>query len=161
MDLIKAVQDGALGTWVRESSYGLFSLLIIHTLSMGLVVGVGLATHLRVLGLMKTIPLSRMKSFYPLMIWGLISTAASGVLLLVGYPAKALTNPLFYIKLTLALVAIMLVRRLVLRLFNNPQYDLGPAPRWAKAYALIGLVLWPAVLMAGKFIEYTYSTLLV
>jgi hypothetical protein len=35
--------------------------------------------------------------------------ATTGILLLIAYPTKALTNPLFYFKLTLVVVALTLV----------------------------------------------------
>ena len=46
--------------------------------------------------------------------------AVSGVLLLVAYPTKALTNPLFYFKLTLIAVAFTLALRIRRRLREVP-----------------------------------------
>ena len=46
-------------------------------------------------------PLKPMGRFVPVMWLAFTVNAVTGILLLIGYPTKALTNPLFYIKLSL------------------------------------------------------------
>ena len=47
------------------------------------------------------------------MLWlALALNAVTGILLLIAYPTKALTNPLFYLKLFLVAVAVTLVYRI-------------------------------------------------
>jgi hypothetical protein len=58
---------------------------------------------LRVLGVARGVPLTELKRFVPLMWIGFWLNAASGALLFLAFPTKALTNPVFYIKMFLIL----------------------------------------------------------
>ena len=49
--------------------------------------------------------------------------AVSGVLLLIAYPTKALTNPLFYVKLVLIAIGLGIARKLSARLRALPVPD--------------------------------------
>jgi hypothetical protein len=158
MEAIAAIEQSAFATWLRESAWALFALLIVHTLTMGAIVGTALAVYGRVLGVARCVPLPAMGRLLPVMGWALAIAAVSGVLLVVAYPAKALTNPLFYVKLAMAAVAAGIAWTLHGRLFRA---EAPAAPSWAKVAAVAGAVLWLATLTAGKFLEYTHKMLLV
>ena len=71
----------------------------------GFLVGANIAIDLRVLGFAPSIPLSLLEKFFVVIKVAFVVNAVSGILLLVAYPTKALTNPLFYIKLSLIAAA--------------------------------------------------------
>lgn len=151
MEQIAWVQDSGFATWVRESSWAIFATLIAHTLAMGFLVGTGLAVDARVLGLARGVPLAALRRLAPVMGWALAAAIASGLVLVIGYPAKALTNPLFYLKLAILALALAITWRLL---------RVEP-PGWAKAAAAISIPLWLAGLTLGKFLAYTNKVLLV
>src|SRR5262245_38097345 len=99
-------------TWMRESPsvFAFPAILSCHTVGMGLVAGINAALALRILGVGRAIPLPEMKRFFPVMWFGFWLNAVSGVALLIAYPTKALTNPDFYLKLTLIAIAVALVK---------------------------------------------------
>ena len=148
MDQIIWVQDSAFATWVRESSWALFAALIVHTLGMGFLAGSGLAVGLRTLGVAPGVPIAALARLSPLVLAALALAVASGVVLVVGYPAKALTNPLFYAKLAMVFVALWLTWRLM---------RTGKGGRVAAALAIL---LWAAAIAAGRFLAYTHKVLL-
>ena len=114
---------------------------------MGFLVGTGLAVDGRILGLARGIPLEALRRLWPVMGWAVTLAIVSGVLLVTAYPAKALTNPLFYVKLAVLTAAILITRR-VMR-----------APvAWLAALAV---PLWLVGLTLGKFLAYTHKILLV
>lgn len=160
MEVLSWIQNSAFSTWSRESNWALFTYLIVHTISMGFIVGTGLLVDARVLGLANRAPLSAFSRLLSFMAFALVIAACSGVLLLISYPAKHLTNPVFYIKLSLLLVALLITRELGRRLMAGPAYDKGPAPTWARIAAAISIPLWMLGLTAGKFLEYTNHILL-
>ena len=150
-EILLLVQDSAFSTWTRESSWALFTFLIVHTIGMGAIVGTGIAMDLRILGAASHLPRALWPRFAPLIKWALAFTIASGVLLVIAYPAKALLNVLFYIKLTILACALLWTRRLAL----------SPATGQAlRAPAIACLVLWCSGIAAGKFLEYTHKVLL-
>jgi hypothetical protein len=148
VEQIAWVQDSGFATWVRESSWAIFAALIVHTLSMGLLVGTGLAISARVLGAARRVPLAALHRLLPVMGWALPLVVLSGLVLVIGYPAKALTNPLFYAKLLMLLAAGWLTWRIA-----------RAEPR--KSAAALALLLWVAGVTAGRFLAYTHKMLLV
>jgi len=104
--------------------------------------------RLRVLGVAPGIPLAAFNRFLPVMWLGLGLNVMSGVALLIGYPTKALTNPVFYLKLFLVAVAVVLV--VVIR---------RPRPHAPKRLAVVSLLCWAGAIVAGRLLAYTYTRL--
>ena len=161
MEILRLIQDTSFAVWIRESSWALFFLLIVHTLAMGFLVGTGAAISLRVLGFVQRAPLSRFSSFLPVMGWAAVFAVISGVGLVMAYPAKALTNPLFYVKLTIIVAAAALTLTLARKLFPDARYQGTPGPSWSRGVAALALLLWVVTIPAGKFLAYTHKVLLV
>ena len=154
------LEETPFSTWMRESGPAFFSSLILHALGMGFVVGVHVATNLRILGMAPRIPLSLMRRFSPVLWASLVAVSLSGALLLAAYPAKALTNPLFYFKLTGVLAALFITRSLTRRLLQDSTYDSGPVPRQARVLAALSLVLWAWVVTSGRLLAYTHNMMM-
>ena len=87
-------------------------MLVLHAIGMGFAAGISVAFDLRVLGVASQVPFAAMRRFFPVLWAGFWLNAASGVLLLAAYPTKALTNPVFYLKLVLIAVGMVLVVRM-------------------------------------------------
>jgi hypothetical protein len=161
MALLVWIQDTAFSTWIRESDWAIFALLIVHTIGMAAVTGTGIFIALRILGVAPQLSLSLLTRFIPVMVLGLIAAILSGVVLVVSYPAKALTNPLFYLKLTILVTAWLVTRTLFRRVIVDSRFDSGPVFGWASKLAAVSLVLWIIGIAAGKFLAYTNTMLLV
>ena len=160
--LFTGVEASGLSVWVRESESLLAfpTILALHALGMGLLVGANFAMDLRVLGFASRIPLAVLDSLFPIMAIGFWVNAVSGVLLLLAYPTKALTNPLFYAKLTLIALALVVARSLWKRMPGKPQAVATEGVSNARILAGISLALWVAAIFAGRFLAYTYRHLL-
>ena len=100
----------ALSTWVRESTsvFAFPAILSAHAIGMGLAAGVNAAIAIRLLGFAPRVPPRELLRFALVMWIGVWLNTASGLLLLIGYPTKALTNPVFYLKLSLIAVGMWL-----------------------------------------------------
>jgi hypothetical protein len=146
-----------LSIWVRESItvWAFPTVLSLHTIGMGFVAGLNWAIALRMLGVAPFVPLLELKRFFPLIWIAFWLNAVSGVVLLIGYPTKALTNPMFYLKLgfiALALVAFRMIRNTAFR-------DSSPVTRKGKLLAGASLACWAAAITSGRLLAYTYSRL--
>jgi hypothetical protein len=133
-------------------------ILTLHTIGMGVVAGINTALALRLLGVARDIPLTAMQRYVPFMWAGFWLNAVSGVALLIAYPTKALTNPLFYVKLGLigfALWNVTAIRRFAFEDQHSPH-----VPGRAKRLAVASLVCWAGVIFSGRFLAYTYTHLL-
>jgi len=134
-------------------------ILSYHTIGMGLVAGLNAAMDLRILGVARRVPLLELKRFLPMMWFGFWLNAASGVLLLIAYPTKAVTNPVFYVKLTCIGFAVAILRSIARSIFQNPNLDLGEVPRRGKWLAGASLFCWGGAILAGRLLAYTYTRL--
>src|ERR671912_339280 len=108
------IEATPLSVWLREApSIMVFPfILILHTVGLAFLVGANVAIDARVLGLARGVPLLSMRRYYRAMWAGFWVNAFSGVLLLIAYPTKALTNPVFYVKLSLIAVALIVGQRI-------------------------------------------------
>jgi hypothetical protein len=158
------IEHTDLSLWIVGPSMLAFpTILTVHVLGTGFLAGTGAAIALRILGLAHQVPLRLLELFYPILWVALAANAVSGLLLLIGYPYKAFTNPLFYVKLSLIALAIYLVVRIRNEVLRAPQGDGAPAEtavrRRAKILASLSLASWMGVIAAGRFLAYTHTWL--
>jgi hypothetical protein len=151
----------SLSTWLRESPslWAFPFVLILHTVGLAFFVGTNVAWDVRVLGFSLGIPLEALRRYFLVMWAGFWINAFSGVLLLIAYPTKALTNPLFYAKLALIAFGVVLAFRI--RREVNGLAARADAPPLARMLAAVSLVCWIAVIFAGRLLAYTCTRLTV
>jgi hypothetical protein len=151
----------SLSTWLRESPslWAFPFVLILHTVGLAFFVGTNVAWDVRVLGFSLGIPLAALRRYFLVMWAGFWINASSGVLLLIAYPTKALTNPLFYAKL--ALIAFGAVLAFRIRREVNGLDVRADAPPLARMLAAVSLACWIAVIFAGRLLAYTCTRLTV
>jgi hypothetical protein len=155
-----ALESTSFSTWLRESpSLLAFPLMLsLHAIGMGLAAGINGAIALRILGVAPGVPVGEMEPFVRVMWAGFWMNAASGVGLLIAYPTKALTNPDFYLKLTLIALALVTVRALNRRVFGAPESR--EATPIVRRLAAASLTCWAGAIIAGRLLAYTYTRLL-
>ena len=159
METLRWFEQTPLSVFVREDFYAYFVLLIFHAWGMALLVGGGIVVSLRVVGIASGAPLERFAAFFPYMKAGAAMAVLSGLGLLAGYPAKALTNPVFALKFICLGSAAFLIWRMSRDLF--PLAAAGqPLPARSKWLGACALVLWIAGVACGKLLLYTNSVLL-
>ena len=151
------VESTALSQWVvgSPSMLAFPGILTLHAIGMGFAVGINAALDLRILGVAPNVPLGELRRFMPILWAGFWLNAVSGVLLLIGYPTKALTNPVFYLKLTLIGVAMTLLVRISRLVFATN----SPITSRLRNLAIASLVCWAGAITAGRLLAYTYHRL--
>lgn len=160
VDLLIWLEETPFSTWMRESGPAFFSSLVFHSIGMAFVAGVHVVTDLRILGVAPGVPRSLMRRYLPVLWASLAVVTVSGLLLLMAYPAKALTNPVFYFKLAAIAAALWIMRSLMRGVLGDSRHDAAPAPRKARVLAAVSLVLWAAVITSGRFLAYTAKIML-
>ena len=152
------LETTALSVWVKESPSLLAFpfILIVHAWGMALLAGSNAALDLRILGFAPRIPLSAMEKFYPVMWFAFVINAISGLLLLIGYPTKALTNPVFYLKLACIAVGMVLMSWLRNRIVSSGM----PSSGRARVLAVLSLLVCAGAIVSGRLLAYTCRFLL-
>ncbi|HLH96149.1 MAG TPA: hypothetical protein VKW08_13630 [Xanthobacteraceae bacterium] len=158
MDTIFAfIEESALSEWIRgsDSLLAFPTIITLHALGLGFLAGGGTAIDLRLLGFAPAIPLKALARFLPVVWLAFAVNAVSGTLLLIAYPTKAFTNPLFYVKLGLIALALFLVHRIgtILRI---GEVEGRPLAGGAKPLAVLSLITWVSLILAGRFLAYTH-----
>lgn len=150
------IESTTFSIWIRESNsvFAFPGILAAHTIGLGLLAGLNGALDLRLLGAAPGIPPGVFRRLMPVMWFGLWMNVVSGIVLLLGYPTKALTNPVFYLKLGLIAAGLVLLRT-ILRRADDPQM----APGTMKLLATASLFSWAATIFAGRFLAYTCTRL--
>jgi hypothetical protein len=158
---LRAIEGTGFSTWLRESEspFAFYFILLFHTFGLALLVGANAVVDLRLLGVARAIPLAPLKRLFRIMWIGFAMNAITGVLLVIAYPTKSLTNPDFYIKLALIGFAIWIMRKLNRQVFQDS--SLSEAEMIAKGATLakLSILLWFGAITAGRLLAYTYKYL--
>ena len=154
------LESTALSEWVvgSPSLLAFPGILALHAIGMGLAAGLAAVLDLRILVVARGVPLVEFRRFQPVLWGGFWLNAVSGVLLLIGYPTKALTNPVFYLKLLLIAVAMVLFVRID-RLIRSGDVAAPATARSLRRLAITSLACWGGAITAGRLLAYTYHRL--
>jgi hypothetical protein len=152
------IENSALAVWVGESTWGFPISLTLHAFGMGFLAGGNLVIALRLLGFARGIPPATLLRLYPFLWGSAVLSVISGAMLLSAYPAKALTNPVFYTKLFFIIVGLSLLAKPVRRLLPQMMNDAAPTPQERRLGGLIAF-LWLATITAGRFLAYTHHVM--
>jgi len=153
-DLLTALAASSFSTWVRESPsiWAYPTILTLHTLGLGVLVGASWMVDLRLLGFASAIPTTALSRAFPTMWAGFWLNAFTGLLLFVGDPMKA-TTTVFAWKLGIIVVGVLLMIALKRRLAGRDVDAVG-AGGGVKAIAIASLVLWVAAIATGRWMAY-------
>jgi hypothetical protein len=157
------IEQSALSVWVRESPSLLAFpfILFLHTLGLALLAGISVALDLWLLMGATRAPRIAARGLFRVMWLGFAINALSGIVLLVAYPAKALTNWVFYTKMLLILLALLALEATRREVFEDVRPgDAITVTRRARDLALASLLFWAGTIFTGRLLAYTYVTLM-
>ena len=147
------------GSWLSAAVAGHFwvvpALQTIHILSVAVVLVGVLLINLRVIGLVErrqTVEAVLDRFLRPVGIACAV-LAVTGLLLIAGEPTRAIFRTIFWIKLALIVAAGLLTwsHRRTFSIIGRQEDAVLPS---RKAIALLALLLWFAVVVAGRWIAY-------
>lgn len=156
--LFRWIESTPLSLWLGQSTslLALPAILLVHTVGMGVLVGAGFALALRVWGFAPRIQPAAFAQLAGVLWIALALNVLSGLLLLVAYPTKALTNPLFYGKILLIVVAI---RTGLVAWHESVAANGMPLHARTRWLAAVSAGCWVLAVALGRLLEYTYTRL--
>ena len=159
MQALEWISQTGLSTWIREGDtmWAYPMVITLHSAGLAVMVGLSVVVALRVLGVARALPLAAMSSLYPMMWFGFVVNAVSGVGLIISDPVGMLTNPLLFIKLLLIAAAIGCIVRIERRVLRSPEAQMDVVPTGGKGLALASLAFWAAATTTGRFTAYIGS----
>jgi hypothetical protein len=156
MDFLLRIEQSGFSSWVRESPsvWAFPTVLLLHTIGMGLVVGVNTGLDLRLLGFAPAVPLAPLEKYFPVLWVGFWVNAVTGTILVAQDATTKLTNPDFYVKMIFIALALINLRMLRTRVFRDPFVDKKPVSTNVKILAVTSMILWLGAITAGRLLAY-------
>jgi uncharacterized membrane protein len=144
--------------FVIDSSMWVWPILEdLHFIGLILIIGAFGALNVRVLGMMKQLPVAPFHRFIPWGIAGFFINIVTGMLFFMGMPGFYTPNIVFQIKMfTIMLAGLNLLLFHCTSAFRSLEH-LGPgedAPFYAKIVAASSLFLWIAAIVLGRYIPF-------
>src|SRR5213593_313423 len=156
MDILRTIEQSSFSQWVVGSSsvFAFPTILLLHTIGMGVVVGISAGIDLRILGLAPALPLAPMERFFPLLWVGFWVNAVTGTILLAADATTKLTNADFYVKMAFIALALVNLRMIRNRVFRDPFVDKKPLQSDVKVLAVTSMIFWLGAITAGRLMAY-------
>ena len=152
------IDQTPLSQAIQVTNWVVPAVQTVHILAIAIVASSALMIDLRLIGMFwADRPMKDVSSrFLPFVWWPLLILFATGAIMVIGEPARSLKNPAFQVKMML-LVAALIVTGLIqsLQRRNAGFGDLSRGPRAAAVtVAIVSLLLWSAIIFAGRWIAY-------
>jgi hypothetical protein len=129
--------------------WALPTVLTLHTMGMGVLVGASMVFDLRLLGVGRNVPLRAYRWIFPVLATGLVINIVTGVLLFIKDPIKWGTAMPFLVKMLLVIASVATLvpaRSLVLG------GDEGQ--RNVRFLAIASILAWTGAVTAGRLLAY-------
>jgi uncharacterized membrane protein YcfT len=132
------------------------TILVLHTVGLAMVVGTNAVLDLRLLGVGEAVPIAELKNIFRPMWAGFAINAASGLALFVAAAVDMATKPVFYIKLGLILLGLVIAVRIRRLVFGHTGPADAPIGRQVKVLAAASLTCWAGAITAGRLMAYIH-----
>jgi hypothetical protein len=156
------LEQTGLSVWVREAPtlWAFPFVLFLHTLGLGIVGGLSVALNAWVLRFGHRHPMAPLEPLFSIIWLGFTVNLVSGILLLAAYPTKALTDPVFYLKICRVVLVMYQVQWLRRNAFvdADPAMPLPPS-RKLRAFAGAAIAMWAGAVLTGRLLAYTFNYL--
>jgi hypothetical protein len=151
------LRDSPIGAFVRGSTWAFPALQSLHFVGMSLLIGIVGAIDLRILGVARAVPLAPLHRFLPLAFIGFGINLVTGFCFFCHDPWVYAFNTSFRLKMLLILLAGLNALWFRLGVFLDlerwgPGLNTSPL---AKIISAISLLIWIAVITAGRYIAFT------
>lgn len=153
------------GLWLKGTTLSAFvtgqpwvwpTCEVLHFMGLAMVVGVTLVLDLRLLGLLRRLPVGPLVDLLPWAVGGFVVNLVTGALFFIGEPLQYLFNPVFWWKMGFIAAAGInagafegLLRHRVTTLQPGDE-----APRGARVVAAVSLFCWAAVMWCGRMLPF-------
>jgi len=156
MQFFAWLQETPFAQWVASdpSLLAYPTILTLHTVGMAIVVGTCVVMDLRLLGIAGDVPLTALARA-PRLVWtGFFINAATGIALFTTDAEHKATQTVFFVKLSLIFLALVVYARLRTLVFRRTPPAVASASGEVRALAVLSLVLWTGATVAGRLMAY-------
>jgi len=156
MEFVNWVENSALGIWMIDSLWAYPLILSAHAVGMSIVVGTIVMIDLRLLGFAGGVALEAFRGIFAVTWIGVALNLLSGVALFSADPMKFFYHPLFWTKISLMLMGVVMA----FLTWKQVRHETDSGGTGAvssgriRLFAGASLLLWFGVIVAGRLIAY-------
>ncbi len=159
MEFCAAIEGTPLNSWIQDHG-DLFipSIQVIHIIAISAILIASSMMNLRILGMASmdhrlSFVVGR---FSPILRISLVFLIISGILMIVGEPARSLANSAFQFKMICLISALLIFWIMTRALSQDEGYWQKSASRQStvKVLAILSMMLWVSIVFAGRWIAY-------
>lgn len=150
-ELLARMEASGLAAWVRESPsiWAYPTILTLHSVGLGIVVGASVVIDLRLLGRAAALRRVDVSALYPTAWWAFAVNAVTGLLLFAADATRKSTQPIFAVKLACIAVAVAVLFWTRKSAGANP-----PSGSGTTALAWLSILAWLGAIAAGRLMAY-------
>jgi len=150
------LEGTALAVWTRESGsiWAYPTILTLHTVGLGIVVGASAVVDFRLLGFAPRIPVPTLTPLFTFIWWAFALNATTGVVLFISEATEKSRQPVFYIKLGLIALALWNAALIRSSIGRAPTLAASDGTSRGRRLAAASLCLWTGAIVAGRLMAY-------
>jgi hypothetical protein len=155
-DILSSIEGSGFSTWLRESNsiWAYPTVLTLHTVGLGVLVGGHWVISLRLLGQGRDVPLPTFEGLFKYMWAGFWINLITGVMLLAADATTKATQRVFFVKMGLVILGVVLVAVMRRRIFPVDR-PAEAAPRTnGRGLAWSSIAVWCLAIVAGRLMAY-------
>ena len=155
MGVLVWLESLPLSVWVHESPsvWAQPTVLTLHTMGMGVLVGACWVLDLRLLGISRNVPLSSFRWVFRAVAVGLVVNLVTGVLLFAQRATTLGTAMPFLIKMGLVIASVATLVPLRSYVLRGDAEPAGGSGR-ARLLAIASILAWSGAITAGRLLAY-------
>ena len=149
-----SITSTAVSQFIQKTHGMIASIQMVHILCLACVFALGLALALRLAGAgFDSESLDSLSRRFVPAIWIFVGILlVTGGLLIIAEPVRSLPKPVFYIKMALIVLALIMTSAIAARA-RRAQRSGATAPV-SKTMAVVYMIVWCCIIVAGRMIAY-------
>jgi hypothetical protein len=153
-EFLASIEATPFSAWLRESGsiWAYPTVLTLHTIGLGILVGGHWVVSLRLLGQGRDVPLATFERLFKYMWAGFWVNLASGVLLLAADASTKVTQQIFFLKMAFVVAGAILV--VAMRRTVYPAGQAAAITSTGRRLAWSSLAVWCVAIVAGRLMAY-------
>jgi hypothetical protein len=156
MGVLLWLESLPLSVWVHESPsvWAQPTVLTLHTMGMGVLVGASWVLDLRLLGINRNMPLSAFRWVFRAVAVGLIVNVVTGLLLFAQRATSLATAVPFLIKMGLVIASVATLVPLRTQVLRDDAAGAGEVSGRTRLLAIVSILTWSGAITAGRLLAY-------
>ena len=156
-EFFSSIEASSFSAWLRESGsiWAYPTVLTLHTLGLGVLVGGHWVVSLRLLGQGRDSPLSTFERLFRYMWAGFWVNLVTGVMLLAADATTKATQQVFFVKMAFVIAGVVLVSVMQRTVYpRGHRADAAVVTAGVRRLAWSSMFVWVAAIVTGRLMAY-------